>query len=791
MSEHAILRGLNEEQRRAVTAPPGPLLVVAGPGSGKTRVLTHRIAWYVQEWDIRPYSIVAVTFTNKAATEMRERAGRLLGGGTLGAQVRTFHSLCARLLRQEFAHTNFSANYLIYDTVDQRAAIKQAVAESNIHQQQYSPRLFLHAISAAKNKLQTSRDFVGKDYFGELVARVFPHYEQLLARNDARDFDDLLLHTVQLFQRNTELRDKYQRFFAHLLVDEFQDTNHAQYELIRILAPPRDSLFIVGDPNQAIYGFRGADYRNLIRFRSDFPAAEEITLFRNYRSPQFVLDLASALINHNPQRAPLHLLAERAKQKPAEKRATLYRADDDEDEARFVAERILSRLHDEDGPLRDCVVMYRTNAQSRALETEFTRQNIPYQLIGGVSFYRRQEVRDILAYLRFLDNPRDTVSFERIINTPRRGIGRKTLSDFHVWTVSAGLNYGDALDTLREQGSTPQYAPHATADKADEKEKRDATPLNGLRLSAAGKKNLLAFAKQLDGWRELAKSASVALLLRKIVDDIGFWDYLAKISDTEAQRQEREENIEELEQYLIANPELSLADFLTETTLVSDADALDDERDVATLQTLHTAKGLEYSVVFIVGLEEGTLPHQLSLMEKGGEQEERRLLYVGITRSMSQLYLSFSDYRSLIRGARYQDASRFLRELPLDLLENEKGQALNSLRAGTRSLPSADAPRLTTAKGLPEWARRELMRGEGPGNKIKAKAKTKPKTKVIERKPVFSIGARVRHPRFGTGEVLDIEPLGTLDYVLTIHFDNGQFGGKRLIASRAKLECLP
>ena len=300
MSEHAILRGLNEEQRRAVTAPPGPLLVVAGPGSGKTRVLTHRIAWYVQEWDIRPYSIVAVTFTNKAATEMRERAGRLLGGGTLGAQVRTFHSLCARLLRQEFAHTNFSANYLIYDTVDQRAAIKQAVAESNIHQQQYSPRLFLRAISAAKNKLQTSRDFVGKDYFGELVARVFPHYEQLLARNDARDFDDLLLHTVQLFQRNTELRDKYQRFFAHLLVDEFQDTNHAQYELIRILAPPRDSLFIVGDPNQAIYGFRGADYRNLIRFRSDFPAAEEITLFRNYRSPQFVLDLASALINHNP-----------------------------------------------------------------------------------------------------------------------------------------------------------------------------------------------------------------------------------------------------------------------------------------------------------------------------------------------------------------------------------------------------------------------------------------------------------------------------------------------------------
>ena len=761
-------------------------MVVAGPGSGKTRVLTHRIAWYVHKWGIRPRSIVAVTFTNKAAAEMRERAGRLLGGGTLGAQVRTFHSLCAHLLRNEFARTNFSANYLIYDTVDQRAAIKQAVAEANIHQQQYSPRLFLNAISAAKNKLQTSRDYVGKDYFGELVARVFPHYEQLLARNDARDFDDLLLHTVQLFQRNAEIRDKYQRLFAHLLVDEFQDTNHAQYELIRLLAPPQESLFIVGDPNQAIYGFRGADYRNLMRFRADFPAAEEITLFRNYRSPQFVLDLASALINHNPQRAPLRLLAEHAKHKPAEKRATIYRADDDEDEARFVAEHILSRLHDANGLLRDCAVMYRTNAQSRALETEFTRQDIPYQLIGGVSFYRRQEVRDILAYLRFLDNPRDTVSFERIINTPRRGIGRKTLSDFHVWTVSAGLNYGDALDTLREQEGEP---PNAATDVIEVKEKHEAAQPKGLRLSAAGKKRLLAFAEQLDGWRELAQSASVAQLLRQVVEEIGFWDYLAKISDTEAQRQEREENIEELEQYLLANPELSLSDFLTETTLVSDTDALDDERDIATLQTLHTAKGLEYPVVFIVGLEEGTLPHQFSLMEKGGEQEERRLLYVGITRSMSQLYLSFSDFRSLIRGSRYQDASRFLQELPLELLENEKGEPLSSLRARTRSLPSLEAVRLPAAGSLSERARHKLKHDIGPGKITKAKAKPQPKAK--EHQPAFPIGARVRHPRFGKGEVTHTEPLGTLDHVLTIYFDDRHFGEKRLIASRAKLERLP
>lgn len=774
MGEHPILYGLNEEQRRAVTAPPGPIIVVAGPGSGKTRVLTHRIAWYVRELDIRPYQIVAVTFTNKAASEMRERAGALLGGGTLGAQVRTFHSLCARLLRQEFAHTHFSANYLIYDTVDQRAAIKQAIAEANIIQQQYSPKHFLNAISSAKNQLQTAREFIGKDYFGELVSRVYPHYEQLLARNDARDFDDLLLHTVQLFQQHSGIREKYQHLFQHLLIDEFQDTNYAQYELIRTLSPPHKSLFVVGDPNQAIYGFRGADYRNLIRFRADYPKATEIALFRNYRSPQFVLDLASSLINHNPQRAPLHLLAERTKHKTTPQFATLYRAVDDEDEARFIAQGIQSYVAEEGGMLRDCAIMYRTNAQSRALETEFTRQNIPYQLIGGVSFYRRQEVRDILAYLRFLDNPRDTVSFERIINTPRRGIGRKTLSAFHVWTVSAGLNYGEALDLLREQEN---ITPNEMAAAADEKATKQ---IQQSQLSSAGKKSLLAFAHQLEKWRELTKTASVAQLLRQIVDDIGYWDYLAKISDTEAQRQEREENIEELERYLYTNPEMSLSDFLTETTLVSDADDLDHGRDIATLQTLHTAKGLEYPVVFIIGLEEGILPHQFSLMEKGGEQEERRLFYVGITRSMDQLFLSFSRSRTLIRGFRFQDASRFLQELPPKLLVNEHGESLKSLISGKRALPESSA--VTQPNSF------ELSIFSSGKRKI---PKAKPQYPKEKAKPTFPIGARVRHPRFGTGEVLHIEALGTLDQVVTIHFDNRKFGEKRLIASRAKLERLP
>ena len=771
MGKHPILTGLNVEQRRAVTAPPGPIIVVAGPGSGKTRVLTHRIAWYVREWEVNPYQIVAVTFTNKAATEMRERAVKLLGGVTLGTQIRTFHSLCARLLRQEFARTEFGANFLIYDTVDQRAAIKQAIAEANITQQQYSPNHYLNAISAAKNQLRTSSDYVTKDYFSELVSRVYPHYEQLLARNDARDFDDLLLHAVQLFQQNSDIREKYQRFFKHLLIDEFQDTNYAQYEFIRLLSPPNKNLFVVGDPNQAIYGFRGADYRNLIRFRADYPGAEEITLFRNYRSPQFVLDLASSLINHNPQRSPLRLLAEQPNPISAVQMATLYRAHDDEDEAVFVTERIQTHVN-EGGTLRDCAVMYRTNAQSRALETEFTRQNIPYQLIGGVSFYRRQEVRDILAYLRFLDNPRDTVSFERIINTPRRGIGNKTLSAFHVWTVKSGLNYGEALDLLREQENSPPKVKSSVPDETT------ALQIHLAQFTTAGKKSLLGFAHLVDKWRGLTQTASVAQLFRQIVDDIDYWDYLAKISETEAQRQERQENIEELERYLFDSPELSLSEFLTETTLVSDADAIDDRKDIATLQTLHTAKGLEYPVVFIVGLEEGILPHQLSLMERGGEQEERRLFYVGITRSMQQLFLSFSRFRGLIRGFRLQVHSRFLEELPQELLVNDRGKPLPSLSSGTKAPRGSSLdqnPSVTSFRNLNRHKRQNIKNLDD-------------KKKL---QPVYTVGARIRHPRFGTGEVIEIEALGTLDQVLTIHFDDRNFGEKRLIASRAKLVLLP
>lgn len=782
MSEHAILRGLNEEQRRAVIAPPAPIMVVAGPGSGKTRVLTHRLAWYVRELRIEPRHIVAVTFTNKAAAEMRERAGRLLGGSTLGARVRTFHSLCATLLRQEFAHTEFSGNYLIYDTVDQRAAIKQAITEANLDLHHYRPRQLLQAISTAKNQLQTAAEFAGQDYFGELVARVYPYYEELLARNDARDFDDLLLHTVQLFQRNPNIRQKYQRLFAHLLIDEFQDTNHAQYELIRLLAPPRDSLFIVGDPNQAIYGFRGADYRNLLRFRADFPQAEEITLFRNYRSAQYVLDLASALINHNPQREPLRLLTERHERADVE-RATLYHALDDEDEARFIAERVLRHADGAPGRLRECAVMYRTNAQSRALETEFTRQNIPYQLIGGVSFYRRQEIRDILAYLRFLDNPHDTVSFERIINTPRRGIGRKTLADFHHWCVSEGMNYGAALDALRERENDLQPDEPTKAKTQGERAAARPTP-----ISASGRKRLLAFAELLERWRELTNTASVSILLRQIIDDIEFWAYLARISDTEAQRQEREENVEELERYLGENPALSLSDFLTETTLVSDVDELDGERDIATLQTLHTAKGLEYPVVFIIGLEEGNLPHELSLNEPGGEQEERRLFYVGITRCMSQLFLCHSEYRSLIRGARYRTASRFLRELPPALLEDERGRAIAAPALPGDSLAGAKAALPPGAKGMPDWVRRQLISPSATGAKAKRKVgaiRTPAPPKIN-----LAIGARIRHQRFGAGQVIHTEPLGTLDQVLTIRFDDRQFGEKRLIASRARLEPL-
>ncbi|MCY4106998.1 MAG: UvrD-helicase domain-containing protein [Chloroflexi bacterium] len=813
MAIHPLLEGLNAEQQRAVTASPGPIIVVAGPGSGKTRVLTHRIAWYVHERAIPASRILAVTFTNKAAKEMQERVRNLLSSATLGAEVRTFHSLCARILRQEFAHTQFSANYLIYDTVDQRAAIKQAITEANITQEQYSPNFYLKRISAAKNQLQTSREFFSNDYFGELVSRVYPHYERLLARNDARDFDDLLLHTVHLFQQNPTILQKYRRFFPHILIDEFQDTNFAQYRLVQLLAPAEPSLFVVGDPNQAIYRFRGADYRNLIRLRADHPSALEITLFRNYRSPQFVLDLASSLINHNPQTSPLRLLGEQPKAKTKPQAATLVRTLTDEEEANFVAEKVLDHVQG-GGKLQDCAVMYRTNAQSRALETAFTRQDIPYQLIGGVSFYRRQEVRDILAYLRFLDNPRDTVSLERIINTPRRGIGEKTFHAFHLWTVKHRLNYGAALELLSESEAEPteRESPLPTSEKpslpprkmtsspdtdrnsiSEEGKLPDADAYNvqqflAQSLSPVGKKNLLRFAHQVNGWRALVNSASVGNLFRTIVDDIHYWDHLAKISDTEAQRQDREENLEELERYLFDHPDLALSEFLLETTLVSDVDELDDRRECATLQTLHTAKGLEYPVVFIIGLVDGILPHSFSLQERDGVEEERRLFYVGITRSMNQLYLCYFGLRGAHFATQSQSPSRFLAELPVEFLVNEKGEPIQSLNAKHSTESSSEKSALLVHTLGRHQKRNETSRQKGEKRKFiheAALAKKKPPL------PAFSTGTRVRHKRFGSGIIIAMEQLGELDLVLTIDFDDRQFGEKRLIASRAQLSLLP
>ncbi len=775
MSESKILKDLNEEQKRAITAPPGPVLVLAGPGSGKTRVLTHRIAWYVHERDIPPQNIVALTFTNKAAREMRERAEALLQGSLIGARMRTFHSLCAGLLRRESADTHFGADYLIYDQQDRHTAIKQALYAEELDHHRYPPRQFLRAISSAKNQLIEANQFSGEDYFGELVARVYRRYAELLARNNARDFDDLLLHTFQLLKTNAEIREKYQHIHAHLLVDEFQDTNYAQYHILRLLAPTSNSsLFIVGDPNQAIYGFRGADYQNLARFRADYPAVQEIVLFRNYRSPQYVLDLASALINHNPQRQPVRLIAAASHSKPIgdgqkPPRATLIRVDDDRTEAQFVCAVLREHLSRE-GNLRDCAVMYRTNKQSRALETELTRQKILYQLIGGISFYRRIEVRDILAYLRFLENPRDSVSFERIINTPRRGIGEKTLAKLHQWSTKAGLNYGQALDVLRE---------NAVVDDWDSEVRNESVALLAdLNINNMIRSKLFHFAELLESWRDLAQSAPVARLLRQVMDDIQYWDYLAKISDSEEQRQKRVENVEELESYLSENSELTLTEFLAEATMVADVDEHGPERDLVTLQTLHTAKGLEYPLVFIVGLEDGILPHRLSLDEKNGVQEERRLFYVGITRCMNHLFLSHSQYRNLPQGANLRQPSRFLRELSPALLQDERGRSLQSLPAKLIS-QLQDSIKGKTLE-LPAVTPKRKRNGDSNSGLAAEKAEGESNE--------FAVGMRVSHPRFGPGEILAIQELGPDDHVLTVAFANQEFGQKRLVASRVKLK---
>lgn len=686
---HPLLQTLNAQQRAAVTTPDGPVLILAGPGSGKTRVLTHRVAWMVNEERRPPWQIMAVTFTNKAAREMKERLEAMVGRSRVrDMTIGTFHATCARILRREAERAGLPRDYLIFDTDDQLNVMKTVVKELGLDDKRYRPRALLSAVSRAKNELIPPEAYPIHDYYDEIVARAYVRYQQLLRDNAGLDFDDLLVEPVRLFQEYPEVLDKYRQRYRYLLVDEFQDTNMAQYVLLRLLAKEHRSLFVVADEDQSIYSWRGADYRNIRRLRTDFPELEEILLEENYRSTQIILDAAQAVISRNLDRTPKHLFTRKDGGQPV----VLREAYDEEEEAAFVA-REAEALWRKGRSWSDIAVMYRTNAQSRALEETFVRENIPYRLIGGTRFYSRREIKDVLAYLRLAQHPDDDFSFLRVVNVPSRRIGARTVEKIAARADALGGSYFQAAKALVHEGV----------------------------LRGRTHRGLKRFVERVQAWHAEQEKISVAEMLKRILSDTGYESYLRDGTD---EGETRWENVMALHGVIAEMPDVSLTDFLTEVSLVADVDELAEDVDAVTLLTLHSAKGLEYPVVLITGLEEGMLPHSRSIEESpAAVAEERRLLYVGMTRAMERLYLSYAFRRSWYGRSEPSQPSRFLEDLPEEVLDRGRRKKARTAQPSWRA---------------GEW-RQHIREPEttSRGN--------------VE--PQYRAGQRVRHQKYGEGVV--------------------------------------
>jgi DNA helicase-2/ATP-dependent DNA helicase PcrA len=682
-----LLESLNPTQLDAVKHTEGPLLILAGAGSGKTRVLTHRIAYILGEGLAAPEEVLAITFTNKAAGEMKDRVALLVGPDSRKMWVSTFHAFCARVLRVHAEKLGYKREFTIYDGADQVRLVKRCIVELGKDPKRFNPRSFAAQISAAKNVLMTPEDYLRstEGYIAENVAEVYDLYQTRLYENNAMDFDDLIMQTVALLEVFAEVRERYQRRFKYIHVDEYQDTNHAQYRLVNILAAAHRNLCVVGDDDQSVYSWRGADIRNILDFERDYPEAKVVKLEQNYRSTQTILDAANAVVTNNASRKSKELWTAG----PEGERIRVFTAVDEYAEARFVVSEI-ERLVDSGASPRDMAVFYRTNAQSRALEDVLVREGIPYQVVGGVRFYERAEIKDTMAYLTVISNPNDAGALERIINVPKRGLGSTSVARLQDHARRNGLSLYEAL---------------AEADAAD--------------LTGAAKKSCRAVRGLFEGWRVAAREISPAELVGAVLDESGYRAELEAENTVESES--RLENLEELinaaKEYERFEPEPTLEGFLQEQALYSDQDTLNTEGGQVALMTLHNAKGLEFDHVFVVGMEEGTFPHARSLDEQNLE-EERRLCYVGITRAKRTLTLSYAKLRSNWGEREYQMPSRFLSEIPA------------ALKAGT--VP--DGP---TSQG--GWGAALPRRGgfERVGT------------------PAFRAGERVRHAKFGVGEVVE------------------------------------
>ncbi len=634
---------LNPAQATAVNFGSGPLLVLAGAGSGKTRVLTYRVAHLVEHRGVDPRQILAITFTNKAAREMRDRIGRLASAAAPALWVSTFHAACLRILRRHIELLGYNRNFGIYDEGDQQTVVKECLKELFLDPKRYPPNTFLGAISWQKNLLVTPEAYArtADGYFEEKVASVYRAYQEMLERNNALDFDDLLMLTVRLFQEQPDVLAYYQERFQHVLVDEYQDTNHVQYMWIHHLAAKHRNLTVVGDPDQGIYGWRGADINNILNFERDHPDAKVITLEQNYRSTTTILDAANSIIRHNTERKEKRLVSMKGLGTPI----TLFRAADEILEARFVAERI-RRLHrDEDIPYRGIAVLYRTNAQSRILEEVLLQNGIAYTIVGGTRFYERKEIKDTMAYLRAIVNPADTISLSRIINTPRRGIGKSSLQRFFAYVQETGITPTEAL--LRA-GEIDLISPKA-------------------------RREMINLGELFQLWR--THEGSVTELVRDVLESTGYRQELLAEKTVEAQTR-----LENLDEFLSVTRAFdggtggTLDEFMGEIALFTDLDSLDDRSDQVTLMTLHSAKGLEFPAVFLSGMEEGVFPHSRAFSEPTQLEEERRLCYVGVTRAEERLHLTYATRRTLYGNTVYNQPSRFLAEIPGDLIEGHAAE---------------------------------------------------------------------------------------------------------------------
>jgi DNA helicase-2/ATP-dependent DNA helicase PcrA len=679
-SPERYLADLNPAQREAVTTTEGPLLVIAGAGSGKTRVLTYRIAHLIATCGVKSNEILAITFTNKAANEMRERLEGLLGD-TRGLWVLTFHAACGRILRREAPRLGYRTNFTIYDQADQVRLTKACLEELERDPKRFVPRGIHAQISTAKNQLVTPDDYRARvsSFYDQTVADVYELYQRRLFASNAVDFDDLLMLTVQVLERFPEALERWQKSFRYILVDEYQDTNHAQYRLLQLLAGKHRNLMAVGDPDQSIYAFRGADIRNIMEFERDFGETRTVALEQNYRSTNTILESANAVIENNRERKPKHLWSELGDGEPVR----VIETEDEHAEARFVAAEI-AMLVEQGYSSSEVAVFYRTNAQSRVLEDVLVRQGIAYQVIGGPRFYERAEVKDLIAYLQVIDNPYDAVSLQRIANRPRRGIGDSSLARLASYANSHGISLWESLEFAEEAG-----------------------------VGAAPQKAVAALRTLLQSLQSGALELEVAELVQRVLDRSGYMEALEAERTIEAQG--RIENLQELvgvaQEYQHTATEPNLSSFLQEISLYSDQDALRGEGSFVTLMTLHNAKGLEFRAVFMIGMEEGIFPHSRSL-EENSLEEERRLAYVGMTRAKERLVLTHASARSLWGNRSYNLASRFLDELPDERIERER------LRPASWSGYGASATGVAPRSDLPELSTGDSVRHESLGEGV-------------------------------------------------------------------------